>query len=193
MKLHCHFILLTIFCAPVFTVLSSCEKKNMSKPVSVSQTQPVKVMTYDHKGLKIVHPNDWVIDYDGPGIYADRAVAFESEGLSRITVYFYKKYPRTIFEHADYFERELNLGRTENVRNYKRSEVEVGGYRGFDLTWTSTLLGETRIKLTMLQVRSKPYPVFVDFNFFDDDIKIQNTKIIPFVEKILFDPEKIEL
>lgn len=193
MKFHGHFLLVVLLCAPVFSVLLSCGKQSLSEPTAASQAKPIEVTTYDHKGLKIVHPVDWSFRYDNPGIYADRAVAFETNELSQIGVLFYKNYPRNIYEQADSFAQQFKLESSKNVKNYKRSEVEVGGYRGIELVWTSTRLSETRIELTILQVTGKPFPVYAHFHLFDDDIDFQNTKIITFLKGISFDPKGIEL
>lgn len=193
MKFYGHVLKIVLLCIPAFSVLVSCEKQRLSKPAAARQAKSVEVTTYDHKGLKIVHPVDWIFMNDQSGVIADRLVSFETEEVSRITVYFYKNYPRSFSEQVDALARELRLDSSEHVKGYHRSAIKIGGYEGFKLAWTSSLLVETTTEITILQIRSEPFPVFVHFHLFDEDIELQNTKIIPFFEGISFDPQGIEL
>jgi hypothetical protein len=181
-------------CLAAFTCLSSCTKQAPANVEAANQAYSVSVGSYKNKGLEIIHPTDWSLLHDEPGIIVDRTVAFETKEASRITVFFYKSRARTYSDLADNLEQQLRLRSSNDVKDFRRDAIVIAGYKGIKLSWTNFSLSETKNEATILQLRAKPYPVFVQFHLFDEDIEYQtNTNLVPFLHGISFDPQGVNL
>ncbi|WP_019606229.1 hypothetical protein [Teredinibacter turnerae] len=188
---RCVFI---VVCLATITCVISCTKQAPAKSEAVNQTYSVAVENYKNKGLEIIYPADWSLLHDEAGIIADRTVAFETKEASRITVFIYKSQARTYSDLADNLEQQLRLRSSNDVKGFKREPVELGNYKGIRLGWINFGLSETKNEATILQLRAAPYPVFVQFHLFDDDIEYQtNTNLVPFLHGMSFDPQGVNL
>lgn len=193
-KKHSARCVFVMFILVAITCVASCSKQAPAKAEAVNQAYSVAVENYKNKGLEIIYPADWSLLHDEAGIIADRTVAFETPEASRITVYFYKSQARTYSDLADNLEQQLRLRSSNDVNGFKREPVELGNYKGIRLGWINFGLSETKNEATILQLRSAPYPVFVQFHLFDDDIEYQtNTNLVPFLHGISFDPQGVNL
>ncbi|MDZ7925076.1 MAG: hypothetical protein U5M23_13730 [Marinagarivorans sp.] len=163
----------------------SSERVNNVEPASID------VKTYEKNALKIVHPSAWVLLHDEAGIIADRTVAFETPGISRVTLYFYKKSPKTEADLADNLVQQLDLEAGKNIQTFQRENVDFEGFKGLKLSWLSVGLSETRNEVIILQIRREPFPVYVQFHLFDDEINSQRSQIGSFIRGITFDPQGI--
>ena len=183
--------LLTAACVITLMSLSSCGKQTSPKVEGVAQAYPAAVGNYKSEGLELIHPVDWSLLHDEPGVIADRTVAFETMETSRISVFFYKSESRTFSDLANDLEMQLRLRNSKDVKRFKRETVELGNYKGLRLSWTSFGLVETENEATVLQLQTEPYPVLVQFHLFDDDIESQKSNLVPFLKGISFNSQGV--
>lgn len=184
----------------VFSI-TACEKQGSDVQNSTSNFK-----RYNHEGLEVVYPEGWLFESDGQDLVlakdsvaliapgADRRVVFETSDMSPIFIYFYKNRPQNYLDSANSFVSQNGLETNEEVSEFQRKKVNINGYEGLKLNWTEGGIGgEIKAELTILQFRTNPYPVLVEFYFFDSDINDQNANIIPFLEGISFDQQGVKL
>ena len=198
-----HHLLRPFTLSLLIFLVSACEDQNANvKHPTFSQKQ------YNHKGLKLVYPENWSLNEDRPGEIANRRVEVSMSNFSVITtLLFCKTNAFTSSEYADLFVNETtnNYYKKDEVRDIagsiQRKKITLSGYEGFKLSWVDTGKGlkhkeaqaDINVEVITLQLRSEPYPVFVQFEFFDDDIFNQQPHIIPFMKGVSFDPQEIEI
>lgn len=108
---------------------------------------------YDNDGLSLDYPAHWKFMFDeSPSLYAEREVAFDTPGSSRVSVFIYKNRAVEPPELADHFERQLKLTSKEYIKNYLRANIEVAGFKGVKLIWEDAMLVPVSVEMTILKI-----------------------------------------
>jgi len=115
------------------------------------------------------------------------------EEFSRVSIQFFKSYPQSLKDRENKFIKAMNLKDSKEVKNYRREDITIGGYKGVKLIWTSLKIVEELEEIVVLELQQKPLPVFVQFQLYDTDVKTQDANIAPFIESISIDAQKLEL
>ena len=162
--------------------------RDQTNPMLTQQAVTDETVVYEKDGLSITHPKAWSLLHDEAGIFADRTVALETPNTSRVSLYLYQNIPKTVEDLATNVEKQLKLLSSPQIKNYQRNTVQIAGFNGLQLSWTSYNLSETRNQLTLLNITQSPTRTLLQFHLFDDDIEQLQPKIEPFINGIKFNP-----
>lgn len=165
-------------------VLISCDRHASNESSKGAEQVGDDLKIYGNQGFKVVHPAGWSLLHDEPGIIADRTIAFETPEASRVSVYIYESSPRTYSDLADDLAHQLNLESDDNIHDYQRKPIALGGFEGIRMSWKSVGLSVTLNEVTILELRESPFPVFLQFRFFDGEIESRKSDILTFMQGI---------
>ncbi|HEY7774037.1 MAG TPA: hypothetical protein VIC26_12710 [Marinagarivorans sp.] len=182
MRRPCRLRLIVMLWLFVCYIAAGCSKNE----THTEQTAADDKAAYEKDGLSITHPKEWSLLHDEAGIFAERTVALETPGDSRISLYLYQNSPKTIEDLAANVEKQLKLLSSPQVENYQQKNIQIAGFNGLQLSWTSNNLGETRNQLTILNITQSPTQALLQFHLFDDEIEQLQLALESFINGITF-------
>lgn len=155
---------------------------------SAKSVEESEYSRYEKDGFTVSHPKHWRLSYDeSPSLYMSRGIGFEASEFSAANVYLSEQAHKELGEVTDLMIEQFNLMNNDNVDDYRRMPLEVGGLKGEILKWTDTMICCSTYEVSVFKVQDSPEAVFAVFIFSDEDIEKESKHREKFLNSISFE------